>query len=249
MTNEATPEMIEKIKKLLAKADSAKEIGNIAEAEAFAIKAQQMMLQYNIDRAKLLAETGQKYQMNEFHIDWAGKTNRHESDWVKELVISVAFGNLCKPIILSNSRPGFVAVLGQKHNVELVEYIVDQLVERARPMAKEVFKDYRGMEKRNTFIRGFLRGFAIGLKDKYMEEISKAKQQYDADNTNPMGLMIINNGEVLAKFVNQKYPHLGYAKSTRLSGSGGYEKGKIAGKNINISKGVGGSAINRKTLN
>lgn len=225
--------LLERVRKLLAKSESAKEMGNQAEAEAFAMGAQKMMLKYNIELEEVRkANPGAKMQMQEVIWDWEEMTNRHESTWVTTLINGIAKGNLCFAVI--NGR--LIKVLGQPSNIEYVKYLVDQFLVRARHISKVEFKNYTGPEKRNTFIRGFLRGFAEGLAFKLHQGI-----QQEGAQESTTALAIRSNSSVLHDFIKSKYPNLSYGKATRLSGQGGRAAGLAAGKTVNVHRGISGS--------
>jgi hypothetical protein len=244
--NKEKEALIEKISKLLEKAESAKKLGNQAEAEAFAMKAQDMMLKYQIEADELRKASGGKMQMKCTIWNWQELTNRHESDWVNKLMNSLAVGNLCVLINIGSTghyvrnnpdykwKEGDVAVLGQPENIELARFMVDQLVSRARIMAKESFKEYSGTEKRNTYIRGYLRGFAVGVGDKLAENL----QTYTNDTQSSTAIMIINQSAVVRSFVQSKFPSLGSSRGSSLSGQAGFTNGKQAGKATSIHRGI-----------
>lgn len=246
MENKET--LIEKIKNLLKKAESVKAMGNLAEAEAFSMKAQELMLKHSVEAEEIRRSTGAKMQMKLTVWNWDELTNRHESDWVKNLILSLCAGNMLRVITLSPnghytaSNPDYkwkeadLAILGQPENIELTRYMLDQLISRARPMSKEAFKTYLGSEKRNTFIRGFLRGFAEGVGIKLAESLDKYK------NESETGLMIINNNQALSTFVRSKFPSLGTGSSGHsLKGQGGIATGREAGKNTSVHRGISNS--------
>ena len=122
-------------------------------------------------------------------------------------------------------------------------------------MAKSAFKVYRGHEKRNTFIRGFLRGASEGIKAQLAEnaqrEAWKAKEADkagpQATETQKMEIMNINMQlqEIrrVEQFINDT---IRFSKKTSsgssLSGRSGRTQGFEAGKKINISSGLGSGA-------
>lgn len=240
-TNKDT--LIERVKKLLAKAESAKELGNQAEAEAFAAGAQKMMLAYGIEQEELRKHTGGKIQLKHIEVDLEKYLARHESDWIEHLFGLLSKGNLCYAVLHRSSNK--LSIMGQPHNLDLVLYIAEQFIARARVMARESFKNnYEGPEKRNTYIRGFLRGFAQGVGLRLKEEMDRAT----SNEPQTQGLMVINNNAALTAFVQQKYPRLRSSSSSRLSGSGGIAAGVTAGRNTTAHKGVSASTFSQRRL-
>jgi hypothetical protein len=249
--------LIDKIRKLLEKSESAKSLGSQAEAEAFAMKAQQLMFDYQIEAEEVRKASGGKFKMKQAIINFEALTNRHESDWVDKLIRSLARGNLCLAVGLSYGAPsvydnpsdwreGDIWIGGQPENIEMTQYMLDQLLSRARIMAKESFKKYSGDEKRNTYIRGFLRGFALGIGEKLMANLSL----YQEDTTNPAAIMIVNNNQAVQLYTKSKFPNLSYARSSSLKGRGGLEEGKAVGRSTTLHRGISssGTATHTKRL-
>jgi hypothetical protein len=250
--------LIDKIRKLLEKSESAKSMGSQAEAEAFASKAQQLMFDYQIEAEELRKASNGKFKMKGIILNSEALTNRHESDWVDRLIRALAKGNLCiavgmtygAPQVYDNPndyREGDIWIGGQPENIEMTQYMLDQLLSRARIMAKESFKKYPGPEKRNTYIRGFLRGFSIGIHEKLQANLSL----YREDSSNPAALMIVNNNQAVQLFTKSKFPNLvSAARGSSLKGAGGLEQGKTAGRNTTVNRGISstGTATHTRRL-
>lgn len=242
-------ELLDKIRKLQEKADSAKSLGNQAEAEAFALKVQELMLKYQVQESELREATGGKMQMKGIILNWMDLTNRHESDWVKFLIHKIAVGNMCRAVGLTfdpqnglyptgqKHREGDIWLGGQPENLEMAQYMIDQMVVRARMAAKTAFKTYDGPEKRNTFIRGFLRGFALGLGEKLLESL----KQHTQEATSSTGLMIIKNSQAVDLFTKSKFPNLSATGAHKLSGKSGNEMGRETGRQTSIHRGISSS--------
>jgi hypothetical protein len=232
-----------KVKKLLEKADSLKQMGNQAEAEAFAAMAQKLMFTHSLKEADIRAASGGKIQMKSIELDLTQKMQRHESDWIAKLINSLAKYNLCYAVFSHSAEK--VTLMGQPSHLDLILYIFDQFVARARIMAKESFRNYRGVEKRNTYIRGFLRGFSDGVALKLKEALQAAKTDTQQAG---MGLMIINNNNALVQFVQSKFPRLTSSKSASLSGQSGHAAGLSAGKSTSAHRGVSSSVTQARRI-
>lgn len=244
-TNQEVPDsIIQKIQKLLAlKNDESASQGEIENATN-AITA--MLLKYNLDMSTVENHKGQhKAAMTENQFDLNGKQTRHEAGWVNNLFNVICIHNLCKCITVPGYKDkddmGWVIIVGKKHNIDIVYYMVDQLITKIRSMAKYHWRIYHGEEKRNTYLRGYYRGAVHGLHEK----LNESKRQIESSNPN-MGLMVINNGKELMQYVAEKHGPLGKSRSSSLSGMGGYAQGKETGKSLNVHKGVNDAQTNKR---
>ena len=144
----------EKLQKLLRKADSAKEVGNLAEAEAFANKASEILMEYNLSREQIDLEDKPKVVRDHIPNTMKDFLPKNEGRWLVLLYNVIARHNLCRIVTHEDGRKG-LSVMGEKINIEIVRYICDQLEAKIRILVKQAYRDYRGLEKKNAFIRGF----------------------------------------------------------------------------------------------
>lgn len=230
-----------KIKALFDKAESAKQMGSLEEAESFATKAQELLMKYNLEMSDVrdAASADKKEAMVKGDIKFEELTGRHESDWVLDLYNVIARHNLCA-VVISRRRDAtgsyrYLSLIGYKSNAEIVDYTVKQLVTRIRAMSRSAFSQYFGDTKRNTWVRGYLRGAVNGINIKLTGAVKELTQ------ANPgVGLMIISNEVQLKETMTKLYGKLGKSSQTRLKGQDGFEKGQQDGKNMSIHKGLDG---------
>ena len=169
--------------------------------------------------------------------------SKTEANWVHTLITVISRSFLCEAILLSgtlrqrhNYDQGFVKVLGDKNNVAVVMYTVEQLISKIHIAEKFAWKEYHGNEKRNTFKRGFLSGVVTGISSKL-----KAQHQEMVNTNTQMGLMVISKKKELMDFVNQEFPLTRSAKKKSLSSRDGRTQGYDAGRNMSINKGMNNS--------
>lgn len=237
--------ILRKLQKLLALQDSASKIGSQAEAETVATKIQELLIQYNLDMndVKNSLHQDKSEAMGKADIKWEDLTGRHESDWILQLYYAIAEHNLCKVIKRhgwnGNDKYSYLSLIGNKVNAEIVIYTVDQLVPRIRSMSRPAFKNYEdngGETKKNTWIRGYLRGAVRGIEDKLKESIVTMQR----NDVNIFALVRTN--EIALKDAVEE--HIGKIKMTnqsKLSGRDGFLNGRKDGKNMNIHKGLNNS--------
>ena len=225
----------EKLRKLMRKEESARELGNLAEAEAFATKIQQMLINYELEIAEIKDSSDREIlSIDEELIDCSLLTNRHESSWVVFLYDAAAKGNFCKVIITGGGISKLqIILIGNPINKEFTHYMVHQMLSKLRNLSRLSFKEYKGADKRNTYIRSFLRGASTGLGYRLLEELKNQSRMHEKTNA-----MVINKGAQLQDYMNKTRPNLGSSKARKTTSGAGYSNGYTAGKNVSINKGV-----------
>jgi hypothetical protein len=143
--------IIDKIKKLAAKAESAKEIGNIEEAAIFSAKVSELLTQHNLDMASLQTEEEQPVSGEKF---FDMKVNYR---WKVDLLTVLCEYNYCEAIYhrhfkdVRYNRHGrytvyekekSVSIIGRPENVEVVRYLYSMLVSQFEAMAGSAWMSY-----------------------------------------------------------------------------------------------------------
>lgn len=150
--------IVEKIQKLLNKADSAKQVGSLHEAEVFATKATELLLQHNLSISDVEDfEKSRKESITQSGFDEGIKFGQVKSDgkWEIDLLGVLSEFNFCQSIF--RIRSGKASVIGTKENIEVVKYLFEIL----RPMLKQM-----SSEAFNKKIKDIRENFTIESKDK-----------------------------------------------------------------------------------
>lgn len=229
----------DKLKKLLAKADSAHEIGSIEEAAIFMAKVQEILLRYNLD---IEAAGLRDKEKNPVGYDVIDLKNRHgwnktQGDWMIRLYNEVSGYNMCK--IVSHGLSS-LTLLGEQHNREMVIYMCSFIIPKIPPMARESYKNYK-FEKRGTFMRNYLRGAVLGIS-------AKLSKQHEEDiKTYPtMGGLVKVQDALVDEKIQEIFSKTRNRKTTKLKNSSGMHHGFVDGNNMSLNKGIG---TNKKESN
>lgn len=207
-----------------------------AEVEQAAVKVQELLLKYNLTLCDVQGRnTKRKFDNSYFEIGTLQK--RHDSNWVAALVNVISRHNLCKAIYFGASKR--MMVVGERHNIQIVLYLVDQLIPKINSACSRAWKEYSRMvdEKRNTFRRGFLMGCVAGIDSKLTDQ----RCQMEAENNSVMALIRVTGTE-LNTFVTGMFGTLktnkkrGKLRKSSDSKALGYD----AGKRMDINKGLDG---------
>ncbi|WP_028927340.1 DUF2786 domain-containing protein [Pseudonocardia acaciae] len=223
---EVDPKVLAKVRALLAKAEST---DFPDEADAFFAKAQELMSRYSLERAVLYARD-----------DGAGGGSRVRTGgrriWLDNpylsaksmLVGTVASANHCRAVF--DSALGFVTVLGERTDVEIVEVLTTSLlVQAGRAMlaaGRQV--DRRGQSRTKSFRQSFLVSFAQRIG----ERLASAAEQAEAEVTESIGdgrllPVLAAKEEAVQELVDELFPRLTTRRVT-VSNSAGWTAGRAA---------------------
>jgi hypothetical protein len=228
-------DIIAKVRKLLRHGDSAQNIGNLEEAQAFAAKAQELMFKHKIEMTEVEAEA---YLLNEpitdldiFGGDY-GMRGSKRIGWWSILVAGLSKAYFCRAVGHSHPLKRNVYTIhgretDRKEFLEMLRYLTDAAVEMSEKQARDEFRRYGRVPKayRNSFKLGFAN--AVGERMK-----SKAKELMSSNET---GLVLVDriNNE-LDGYLQHKYRHLTTGKKVTTKGTG-YGAGQAYGRSIGIN--------------
>jgi hypothetical protein len=240
----------EKLRKLIAKENSARDIGNVHEAEAFASKIQELMLAYELEMDDVMKGQGRRvYNVDHELFDPTELLRGHEGSWVYMLYNICARSCFCSIVIQKRRlKDDEIHIFGEDTNRELLHYMTVALINKLRPYSRKAFSEYTGSTKRNTFIRSFFTGAAMGIKAKLRQQ---EKHDYDA-NQQVAGL-VLNKMAAVELFEKDFFKSEGGTvtaqKARRPGSTDGFMQGHAVGSNMSINKGMGGSTGSTKSLN
>jgi hypothetical protein len=207
--------VINKIKNLLKLASSE----NQHEAELATLKANQLLLKYNIER---LDST----QNEDYFVTNVLKVKRKNAKI--STIYSILKHFMVKPVLNYTKNGVLLEVTGTRHNIELSEYVANFLdieLEKIWEEAKEENK-LSGLRAKNSFLNGLAQGY-----DQKMQEIEEKFEQVDSQ-----ALMIIK--DQLEVQTNKIYKRLSSSYSSSKKDNGSHNLGKKAGHKLNINKGI-----------
>lgn len=232
--------ILQRVKKLLNKAESCKEIGSLAEAEAFAEGAQKLLAKYKLDMFALEGiELEKKDPLGELHVDWKVNGVRHRRKrvaWIEWLAGHVARAHFCRIVVYSKSSS--ILLIGRKSDREVAEYVLTTLVHSAEDLAQKGYwkvryeAQKRGDWNTNGYKAAFFYGFVNGIKEKY-ERIKRTQEE----NSKAMALVYVRSDKEVALYMKDT---MKLGKATAVKGKAntsarGYAEGFNAGVNANTS--------------
>jgi hypothetical protein len=273
--NQLDPKIIEKIQKLLNLKEGAEAVGSVFEAENAASRLQEMLMRYNLDLESVKAsKIEQKAEMFDDIIWLHDKADKREADWVPKLYYAIARNNLCRAYPYKTH----IHIIGEKHQVMLVQYIAEQLISKIRIAEKLAWNIYDKKcikdllhewqrEKRGTYRRGFFQGAAHGIDQRLERDREEMEHTH-----NPFAVMIINKRKVVDDYMDEKYykPHqeredamsdedkakrdkrnnkLAKRKGPKgISSADGWRNGYDAGLQMDVNKGLDQNKTDTKSI-
>lgn len=237
--------IIEKCRKLMAHAESAKQMGSLEEAEAFASKMYELLERHQLGfDAVANAEPAEKLD-EEIHEEWsnyaamAGLSGRQRVSWVERLVSRLAIAHRCRIVVSSGS--GSIGIVGAPADREVVSYMAEMLLPKLRKIAAREYREakknsFRGLP--SGWTTSWLCGAAEGI---YQQLMAKQRALHEEAEQSGQGTALIrldNRKEAVAKYLNQRYSRTASGLSGGRS-SNAFSKGQAHGRSMNISTGVG----------
>lgn len=237
MTQTNLDKVTDRIRKLMNKSESAQQIGSLEEAETYALKAQELLLQYNLSQADIIEEEKSPIEMVKVNIaEEVGGIPKTEGPWMISLYTTLGHYNLCRVIRYGNQSNFTVMIFGEQHNIDIVRYLHSQLVTKIKRLSTESWKTYTGPEKRNTYLRGYKVGVVQGIGAKLREQMEAQMAKYE----NMPGLVKVNDQAITDK-IQSSLGRVRKSSGSRLSGQDGNSRGFMDGKGMNLNKGISGT--------
>lgn len=238
--------IIKKIRDLIARATHKN--ANIYEAESCAAKARELMEKYKIDNVNLqdIDPIGQVRAGKKTAVKWQTLLYRY---------IATAFD--LQPLQHGDS----ILFIGETLNAEIGSYLYDQLRVKIQKLTndygKQIVKDMIKTDPRmghpvhkarlDRAKREQMRGFAIGAAISVGKRLLNQKES-TATTQQQEGIVKVETR--IAAYMKQNFPTVRVVQSkSRKANSDALAAGRNAGENIQINKGVAGSAGSQKLLN
>jgi hypothetical protein len=235
MPTEASENVLDRVRKLLAKAED--EGVTPHEAEALTAKASELMARYGIDRARLGALHPESDNPGDrvFDLDnpWAA---------VKcHLLSGLSQAMRCQTVIVPKREQGSrLHVFGYASDIERADILFTSLlVQMQRALAREQAPEARVRAWRRSWMLGFSSAVIARVRTAEEHAVKAADADQPADGGKSTALVLADRSQVIRAQVKQTYPSL---RTTRTTYTGsGYESGHREGQRADI----GGAKIGR----
>lgn len=233
-TDHIPEDLLNKLNKLRNLAEGAAAVSSAAESANAAGKYQELLLKYNLsDEQVTQAGIKAKIQMMDSVVV-------EEEVWMHYLMNAVIRSCMCQPLLDNIQGKKVYHILGEKHNVAVAEYMIEQLVRKSLVAFEVEWYQNRKWVKEPKAV--YRKSFLMGCGDAIIAKLHDQEKAMTAAKENTgMELMIINKRALATRFMHDKYPNTQRVGSRINKGASrnGYESGKEAGRGINVDKGLG----------
>lgn len=239
--------VLSKVRKLYAHAESAAKLGNQAEAEAFAGKAQELLLEHKLSMSEVeMQRQDEDDPMGRIVVEGdqvgVGKST-YRVHWQQQLASIVARAHFCRIIVYPGSNK--IAFVGRNSDRELAIYVYGLLVRTSKDVAETEHKLFAAQCKRagtperaQGFKDSWRIGFYTAIKERYAAERAKAQ----AAHSNCTALVVVNDKAVERYMATMKLSK-GTPIGSRQINQNGVNAGYKYGQGVNIrSNGIGTTA-------
>lgn len=180
MSPESIPEMTQKVmdrlRKLLNKATSAREIGSVPEAEAFAAKARELLEKYKLDMSEVSLEEQEKEEPVGYGETVTPKHAKAKPEnWSSDLAWYVAAHFCCRILVFQKSNK--VLLVGRPTDRAICAYVIERLLHFGEDECGRQFWRERGRRQRATgswampnWKASWYLGYVTALRDRFAEQ-------------------------------------------------------------------------------
>jgi len=222
-----------RIAKLRKHSDSAAKLGSKEEAEAFAMKANELLLEYNLLESDIKMDVDpDMFKKWAYSEKLSFKCNQSGQRAKLALVQVLCKHNLCSYIY--NRHAFTFEVYGNMENVDTVVWMYNYLSVGLLRLAQEhhvaLSPEMKAQYNRYAFLKDFLLGAAQGIDNKLTKQTAANSQ------STAIYAMVAYNDKALAKFLTETKTNVRSVKQKTIKVGFGYEKGIKAGEGFSINK-------------
>lgn len=210
--------VLDKVKKLFSLASST----NSHEAELATLKANQLLIKYNLEGLS----SREYVDDEEFFVKRVIEAKR--SNTKIQAIYEILSEFFVQPVFNKGKGVVYLEVMGSKVNVELADYVVKFLFNEFSSLYKKAQKEnpeLKGATSKNSFYRGLAKGFVFKLRTERIK------------STDEKSLVLL--GKSLEKGVRTVYQRLSSTScSTHKNDKNASVLGVKAGRNLSLRPGV-----------
>jgi hypothetical protein len=250
--------LLDRVRKLLAKAASAKELGNEAEAATFAAGAQKMMAKYKLDMTEV--EFTRMEQEEPIENEYVKGTKRHREQWSELLASIVARAHYCRILVIPGSDT--IVLVGRTTDRAVAAYVYTTLRDFAERQSDKDARAFRRGQRRQigatignnrNFRAAWLAGFVERIAQRYQAERDAMAREAKQAGTSLVRLdnAIVKVDEEIARRARagQVGSAAGRARGRSSANDAGRAAGRAAGDAANIrGTGLGAGTTSKRNL-
>lgn len=238
--------ILDRIRKLHAKAESAKAMGSMEEAQTFAARVSEMLAQHKLDLSDLeMTQLESREPIAEGHMA-TGMGNKRVA-WVEALVGTIARAHFCRIVVVP--RTSAVYVVGRKSDREIVEWMSGWMIPFVWELSHKEMMAARKREKAagnyygaRGFRTSFLNGFVTRMGERFRAMRATVETAARASGKGTALVHISNADKQVAEYVEWRYTRNASSVGQQTSNTSGYGAGRAAADRVSLNRPVGGGS-------
>lgn len=248
-----TDKLMDRIRKLWAKAESAKAIGSVHEAEAFAEAVQRMLIKYKLEMSAIETPV-EEDPIEHAWIDWDDhglRTTSKRIAWLERLAAAVAMAHFCRIVV--QTRSNRILFVGRRQDRQIAEYVFVTLVREGERQANAGYwrERYRAQRQGHYSTGGYKSSFLYGFVSRIQERYSDLRREQSG--VPGMAVILRKSGEELTRYIEASIKTSdGHMARMRASNNRkALNDGRSAADRANLSGngiGGGGGTTGRRAL-
>jgi len=245
--------ILDKLRKLQAHADSAEEIGNEAEAQAFAAKIQELLTAYKISMSEVRVEGVEEEPINKTDVYWGTlgmAKHRKPSAWAEMLARIVAKAYYCDFVAVRAPKGcrgdtggwiGFFVGTDTDRKITIQMYVIlsrfiqSEATKAYNEFWKQLVRQGEPVQLARGFRKGWIEGFLMRLAERFEEEV-RPKATVPASNTSAIVLVRRNALARIKEWIDKDKGISNDCRSPQMADGSEYgiEAGRQAADRINL---------------
>jgi len=217
--------IIDRIRKLLALADTARN-ANEHEAAQAAAKVSALLFEHNLSQAEI--EVKEEADTTVDREDIEIRSSATMVKWRQVLLHGIAKTHFCQAIRITRHQPPKTVLYGSPSNIEVVKYLYDYLVGEI----ERFYESYRRDVGHRRGKANYCLGMVTTVRTRLKEEFDRMTVQTDQTRA-----LVVTSQGLVDQRRKQDYPQIAFTKS-RTAKNSAYYDGKHDGSHVSWHRGV-----------
>lgn len=235
---EVRERLLARLVKLQAKAESAQELGNVREAEAFAAKVSELLIRHKLSMTDL--EFAQEYESEGVESTvvppaaWGGRPAARRVRWVEDLAQVIAEAHGCRSLVYPGSN--LVGFAGRYTDRVVVVYLFRKLARDLTAMCETAHSEAKA--RREWSPRTWRRSWRTGAVDGLYSRLAELRREAEAESGS--NALVRLSGEAVDSWLKDN--SVGTAEDLKdplILNNDAYRDGRRAAGEVSLSPGVG----------
>jgi hypothetical protein len=243
--------LLDKLAKIQAHADSAREIGSEAEAEAFAQMLQQLMLKHKIAMSDIqFADLDKDEPIGHHRMDYQKggiPLKRARSQWLEQLASIIARAHFCRILVRSGSNR--ISLVGRESDRAVAEYTFMVLARSIMKLSNKAYDQYYyqcektgDTHQAKGYKHSFINAFVSRLRERFEDD------RKTAEESSSTALVRVQTADkAVEDYMDDRFTTTASSLSRNRSfNQDGVREGRAAANRVNLHGKAVGTSTSRK---